>query len=125
MPSSSVEHILIEGDSFNIVAVVEFTIEEASGDGWNEPKVPAHPHIDRVTLVKTGTRRQYERFPEHRIVSVKYREIIPGDAPAWVYDALHDNAYLHDEMMEANEPDWDSMPGGRDYENDLRMMGEG
>lgn len=100
-------HILHECARYDILVEIEFHIEPASGDGWNEPREPAAAIIDSGQLVKVW----------HGRVGLPAETL--GEVPAWLLDVLTEDDNLTSELMDEGCPDEldaDDMPGGRDYE---------
>jgi hypothetical protein len=106
--SDTAEYIIHEGHGIDIVAIVEFDIIPASGDGWNEPHEPASVDFAVTKLVKIT--HTYERvgntgkLSDYQRVS---RRTDLGEAPAWVRDII------------AADEDWQNDLLANDLANDL------
>lgn len=76
---------------FDVEAEIEYAVQPASGDGWNEPREPATAEIVAVTLYKV-TRTNAANRPT--------REPLPGETPAWVVDMLEAQEWWQDVELE-------------------------
>lgn len=50
MSEYSYDHPFGEVGNAELIAHIEYSVEPASGDGWNEPRESAWPEIERVTV---------------------------------------------------------------------------
>lgn len=90
--SDFADYPIHEGYGVSIFAQVEYGIEPASGDGWNEPREEAHAYVIGATLYRV------ERKAKYRWDAATYRHVLDGhtdirtelgDAPEWVFDILN------------------------------------
>lgn len=109
--SYTAEYPIHEGYNISIFAQVEYDIEEASGDGWNEPREEAHAVVESVTLYRLEKRAKFRRCPTTwRQIHDGYTEVRTeiGDAPQWVIDLINaDTDWLTDQATDGyDHTDW-------------------
>jgi hypothetical protein len=79
---ASADFLIHEGPGIQIVAVVDYDIIPASGDGWHEPHEPAQVDFKPMRLVQR-TRRFIRNADATRYDTV-WDERDLGPAPPWV-----------------------------------------
>jgi hypothetical protein len=121
--SYTADYPIHEGYGISIFAQVEYDIEDASGDGWNEPREEAHAVVESVTLFRLEKKGKYRQCPNTwRPVFDGYAVIRTelGDAPAWVVDLIKsDTDWLTEQ---AADDGYDATDDWRDRLNDERLV---
>jgi hypothetical protein len=118
--SDTAEYIIHEGHGIDIIAIVEFTIIPASGDGWNEPHEPASVDFAVTKLVKIT--HTYERVGSTGKLS-DYQRVARRtemDAPAWVRDIIAADEDWQNDLL-FNAMDDDDYDRRRDERIDLEL----
>ncbi len=107
MPDTA-EYIIHEGHGIDIVAIVEFTIFPASGDGWNEPHEPVSVDFAVTKLVKITRAPERVsntgRISDYKIVE---RRTDLGEAPDWVRDIIAADEDWQNDLLAYDGPDPD------------------
>ena len=99
--SYTADYPIHEGYNISIFAQVEFDIEPASGDGWNEPREEAHAEILSVRLEQVVTKRTgySNTWPLTYKTEVIRTDL--GEAPQWVLDIIEaDTDWLSDLVVD-------------------------
>ena len=123
--SYTADYPIHEGYDLKIYAEVEYDIEPASGDGWDEPRSEAHAYVVSATLrqVEVKSRNCFlsdgtyvRRDPELKVTHL-------GIAPDWVLNIVRrDTDWLTDLAMEAMEDGYGPDPdAARDARIDLEL----
>lgn len=110
-----------EGYNISIFAQVEYSIEPASGDGWNEPREEAHAYVESVTLFRLE-RKSTARWDNTTGRAVLGKPTVVrtelGDAPEWVVDLIkNDTDWLTEQ---AADDGYDATDDWRDRLHDER-----
>ena len=119
MPDTA-EYLIHEGHGIDIVAIVDFDIIPASGDGRHEPYEPASVDFAVTKLVKIT--HAYERVGDTGKLS-DYQRVARrtdlGEAPAWVRDIIAADEDWQNDLLANDGPDPDRL---YDERRDLEMM---
>jgi hypothetical protein len=97
-------YLIHEAAGFVIEAEVDFKIQPAYGDGWNEPHEPAFVEIQRTRLIKLRSR--IERDDDGKY-SVKWDREDLGPAPQWVDDIIEAAEDWQNDLLANDGPDPD------------------
>lgn len=111
--SYTADYPIHEGYDLKIYAEVEYDIESASGDGWNEPHEPAHAYVISATLRQVEIKQRWGRLIDGKLVKRDPEFIVThlGEAPEWVLNIVRrDTDWLTDMALEdgyggAGDPD--------------------
>ena len=99
------EYSIHEAHGIEIVAIVDFEIIPASGDGWSEPHEPASVDFRVTNLVKIT--HAYERVGNAGKLS-DYQRVARrtdlGAAPAWVRDIIAADENWQSEIIANDGP---------------------
>lgn len=119
--SYTADYPIHEGYNISIFAQVEYDIEPASGDGWNEPREEAHAYVVSATLFRLEKKARYEWVEGRPILkgyAINRTEL--GDAPEWVLDLIrNDDDWLTDQ---ASDDGYDATDDWRDRYHDDREV---
>jgi len=119
--SYTADYPIHEGYTSTVFAQVEYDIESASGDGWDEPREEAHAIVYSATLYRITKRAKFGRDANWNLIHQGYTETRTelGDAPEWVLDIIRaDDDWLSDMAMD-DGPDADR---ARDERIDMELM---
>jgi len=118
--TDSAEYLIHEGCGIEIYAEVDYTIQDASGDGYNEPHEPAHVEISHVRLFKRARRVVAERNMTGTGYSYVwvYDTSDLGEAPNWVNDIICADEDWQSDLLANDGPDPDR---AYDEARDLQM----
>ena len=116
------EYLIHEGAGIEVYAVVSYTIQDACGDGYNEPHEAAHVELGRITLHKR-TSRKVPQYVAGRYTGfiTEYTVTDLGEAPEWVDDVIFRDTDWQDEILANDGPDPDR---AYDERRDAHLMGE-
>ena len=119
--SYTADYPIHEGYNISVFAQVEYDIEPASGDGWNEPREEAHATVESVSLFRLEKKPRFirdgfsSRLDGYTVVRTEL-----GEAPQWVVDIIqNDTDWLTEQ---AEEDGYDATDDWRDRLHDDREV---
>lgn len=113
----TLQHCILDAGDIEIHAIIEYTVDKPSGDGWNEPLDPGGPVLTDVKLLKRT--RRLSRDPSGKIIWLWDETPITEPVPAWVEEVLA-HCEWEDQVEVDDGPDPDD---ARDARRDDEMMG--
>ncbi len=124
--SYTAEYVVHETRERIVYAQVEYDIEPASGDGWNEPREEAYAVIESVNLYqvveKTTAYWAASPTPGKHITKTTTIRTELGEAPQWVIDIIEaDDGFMSD-LVAGHEDDGPCPDAARDARIDLELM---
>lgn len=112
--SYTADYPIHEGYTSSVFASVEYDIEPASGDGWNEPREEAHAYVISATLRQVEKKANIKRMLSGELVHLGYLPVVTqlGEAPQWVIDLIRsDDDWLTEQ---AEDDGYDATDDWRD-----------
>ncbi len=98
--SDTAEYLLIERSGLEVYAEVIYSVEEASGDGRNEPYVPTHLWCRPVKLFKRVRRWTTDYNNPVAAYTAVWDVTDLGDPPAWVDAVIQADEDWQNEILE-------------------------
>lgn len=108
--SYTADYPIYDTRDLKVIAEVEYDIEEASGDGWNEPREEAHAYVISATLKQVTIKQRWGRISTGELVKRDPEITVThlGEAPEWVLNIVRNDEDWLSEVATDDGPDADA-----------------